>query len=341
MRCPQTNLHSIERLYATVRNNLTENIQVRVTHARLNNSTWIIPLILDAWRVSRLKSDVYHVTGGTHFLTYFLSKSRTILTIHDLRNLDRLTGIRRIIYKLLWYSVPLKRSDTIVVISEATKMALIDQFNIDDSRIHVIPNTAPYNVSENELTITSSSKYTPTVLLLGTRPPKNLTRQLKAVARLSDINPEIRIIGQLTTEQKMLIKKLNLTVENSFNLSDSELMHCYRSATVLLFASIEEGFGMPIIEAQSTGLPVITSNTSSMPEVAGDGAIIVNPYSIDEIENALRLLLTDQEIRDEVATRGLNNCTRFSPVKVASMYASLYYNVGLHANQSHASTNET
>lgn len=323
MRRPQENLHSIERLYKTVRDNLPSSFRTRIVNATINSSWWIAPMIRDAWTVSTKQSDVNHVTGGAHFLTFFLKKSRTILTIHDLRNLDRLTGLRHHFYKLFWYTIPLKRCSIVVVISETTKQALVNRFAIDTSMIHVIPNTAP-NINEKRH---SSSKPERTILLIGTRPPKNLPRQLQALAQLNDLKPNILIIGELTAEQQILINQLNLSVENHVNVPNQELEKLYNSATFLLFASTEEGFGMPIIEAQAAGLPVITSTTSAMPEVAGDAALFVDPYSVDEIASAARRLLNDPVARTQLSKRGLKNCIRFTAETVASMYADLYRQV--------------
>jgi len=71
MRCPQENLHSIERLYETVRNNLPPYFQTRVVNSRINSSPWIIPLLIEAWRVSHQQTQINHVTGGSHFLILF------------------------------------------------------------------------------------------------------------------------------------------------------------------------------------------------------------------------------------------------------------------------------
>jgi len=215
-----------------------------------------------------------------------------------------------------------------VVISETTKSALIKSFSIDETIVHVIPNTAPNLQTENNPRSDSSN----TVLILGTRKAKNLPRQLQALAQLNDLAPKIIVIGELTKDQKTLIEQLNLTIDNRTNISDQELQKCYLRSDLLLFASLKEGFGMPIIEAQSAGLPVITSNVSSMPEVAGDSALLVNPYSVDEIAAATRILLTQASVRQELAKKGLENCKRFSAKTVGSLYADLYQLVAERAN---------
>ena len=85
-----------------------------------------------------------------------------------------------------------------------------------------------------------------------------------------------------------------------------------------------EGFGLPILEAQATGRPVITSNEASMPEVAGDAAILVNPYEVVEIKEAVEKIISDKKLREDLIKKGIENIKRFTPEKIAENYASLY-----------------
>jgi len=88
--------------------------------------------------------------------------------------------------------------------------------------------------------------------------------------------------------------------------------------------STQEGFGMPILEAQATGRVVLTSNCSSMPDVAGNGALFVDPFSEESIRQGLEKLCTDANLRDELITKGFENTQRFLPEEVAKKYLALY-----------------
>lgn len=102
----------------------------------------------------------------------------------------------------------------------------------------------------------------------------------------------------------------------------------YRSATICVYPSLYEGFGYPAAEAMASGTPVITSNVSSMPEVAGDAALLVDPASVDEMASALVRLLTDEALRQDLRARGLARSREFSWQRVARDTVSVYRQVG-------------
>ena len=93
---------------------------------------------------------------------------------------------------------------------------------------------------------------------------------------------------------------------------------------MISFCSLLEGFGLPILEAQATGRPVITSNLSSMPEVAGNGALLVDPYDVNAIRKGILRIIQDGALRENLIVKGLENVKRFSPQKVADAYVELY-----------------
>jgi glycosyltransferase involved in cell wall biosynthesis len=98
----------------------------------------------------------------------------------------------------------------------------------------------------------------------------------------------------------------------------------YEAADILLFCSTIEGFGMPIIEAQTVGRVVVTSSVSSMPDVAGGGACLADPLSISDIRHAVERVLNDNNYRNDLIYKGLQNVRRFNPQTVARQYAHLY-----------------
>ena len=93
---------------------------------------------------------------------------------------------------------------------------------------------------------------------------------------------------------------------------DEELPILYNLTDIFAYPSLYEGFGLPILEAQACGCPVITSNVSSMPEVAGESAILVDPYNVEEIASAIHKVSSDKNLRDNLIQKGFENCKRFS-----------------------------
>jgi glycosyltransferase involved in cell wall biosynthesis len=107
-------------------------------------------------------------------------------------------------------------------------------------------------------------------------------------------------------------------------VSDMELPLLYASARVLVYPSLYEGFGLPVIEAQSCGLPVVTSNSSSLPEVGGNAAVYIDPTSIPEIRKAVKKVFYDENIRKELIKSGFNNSKKFSWDKTIAETVALY-----------------
>jgi len=100
--------------------------------------------------------------------------------------------------------------------------------------------------------------------------------------------------------------------------------YLYAGASVYMYVSLYEGFGLPILEAMSCGCPVITSNVSSMPEVAGDAAILVDPYSVEEISSAIEKALSDEKLRTEMRKKGQERAKMFSWRKTAEETLQVY-----------------
>jgi glycosyltransferase involved in cell wall biosynthesis len=108
------------------------------------------------------------------------------------------------------------------------------------------------------------------------------------------------------------------------DLSDEALLRAYEEADLVVFASLAEGFGLPIIEANAMGRAVVTSNLSPMKEVAADAACLVDPYDVDDIRRGIRRVIEDDGYRDRLIERGHENATRFTARVVAEQYARLY-----------------
>jgi glycosyltransferase involved in cell wall biosynthesis len=281
-------------------------------------SNGILPRLRAILEVRRHRTTINHITGDTNFLTLGLPRDATILTIHDCGFLMTKKGITRWILKQFWLKLPVKNSQIVTAVSEATKQDIIRFTGCSPRKIFVIPT-----VIKSSFSYTSKpfNKTYPTILHIGNAPNKNLERH--AVA-LEGLPCHFHVIGQLNEAQIAQLKHSKLDFSISYNLSDEAMQAAYEQADMLLFCSTLEGFGMPIIEAQTVGRAVITSSISSMPDVAGEGACFADPLSITEIRSAIDRVLNDDSYRKQLIINGLENIKRFNPETVARQYADLY-----------------
>jgi len=125
-----------------------------------------------------------------------------------------------------------------------------------------------------------------------------------------------------------MLDQSRIEYENLMGVSEQALVEQYRMCDLLLFASLYEGFGLPIIEAQAVGRPVITSDRWSMPEVAGGAALLVDPDKPGEIRTAVIEIMSNPSVRTELVNSGLKNCCRFAPGRIAEQYDAIYRELG-------------
>lgn len=158
---------------------------------------------------------------------------------------------------------------------------------------------------------------------MGTTRNKNLKRVARACA---DLDREVRlwILGELSPKQEQFLDSLDLEWENFAGLPWHQVVDVYERCTAVLFASTYEGFGLPILEGQAVGRPVITSDRSPMREVAGGGAMLVDPEDVESIREGIDRILEDRDLREQLVGKGFENVELYRPEAIASQYADLY-----------------
>lgn len=256
----------------------------------------------------------------------------TVVTIHDLvwRKASRTMRWQTWLGERAFMRSALNRANAIVADSKATATDIEEFLPSVGHRVNVIypglTRLAPLDMA----TVRPFGRY---ALFVGTlEPRKNLKRILEAFSslppgtlanlslviagghgwRMSDLSD---LILQLGLREKVILEG---------HISNSRLAALYVSAEFLLMPSLYEGFGFPIIEAQSFGIPVITSNLSSMPEVAGDGAILVNPTSVEEIRNAIQALATQPDLKAQLGIKARQNAERFTWQQSADQLITIF-----------------
>ena len=162
------------------------------------------------------------------------------------------------------------------------------------------------------------------LLQVGTTYDKNLTRVVKACAGLPI---QLSILGSLTASQREQLDCHGIDYEGFCDLTEDEVVALYAASDLVIFASTYEGFGLPILEAQAVGRPVLTSNLSPMREVAGGGALLVDPLNAEDIRSGLLRLMGDAGLRESLVSVGFRNVRQYSASAVAGHYAELYREV--------------
>ena len=263
---------------------------------------------------------------------------KTVITVHDLGSeyLPSMHQLKQRLYLSYIQKYQLKTATKIIAVSKATKEDLVKKVGIKAEKISVVYegyNQKLYKPVKDDILIDSlrgyglkRGKY---FLFVGTiQPRKNLERVIKAFsAHLEGVKAHLRgglklaIVGAkgwLSDGIYRLPQKLGIEDRVKFlgYVPEKDLPALYSGAIALLFPSLFEGFGLPILEAQACGCPVITSNTSSMPEIAGKGAILVDPYSVDDIVRGIREI-GEVGVRQRLIKAGFENIKRFSWEKCA------------------------
>lgn len=268
------------------------------------------------------QGDINHITGDIHFIAPFLRWSRTILTIHDCGQLKIKKGLAFHILKFFWFTLPCKLVKRITVNSEYTKKDLLSYVRIPEEKIKVVPIFVSETYKYFPKTI---NKSLPVILQIGTAHNKNIDRTLQALA---EIPCHLTILGKLNKAQLELLDILKIKCTNiSHALSELELYDLYKTADIVTLISTLEGFGMPIIEANAVGRAVLTSNVTSMPEIAGHAAHLVDPYDIVSIHAGFKKLIADEFYRNQLIKNGFENIKRFDQNVIADQYFELYRNV--------------
>jgi glycosyltransferase involved in cell wall biosynthesis len=276
----------------------------------------------------RERADLFH---APHYVLPPLTPCKSVVTIHDcihLRFPQYLPNKLGYAYARgsLWMAT--HQSNRILTVSEASKRDILNYFTVPPGKIDVIYNGIDERFSElpaEDDVERVRERYQldhPFILYAGNiKPHKNLERTIEAfhLLRRSSEFEQVKfvIIGDEIAKYAALRHavhrhKLHKYVRFFGFVPDRTLAILYRLAAVFVFPSLYEGFGLPPLEAMASGTPVITSNVSSLPEVVGDAALLVDPLQPEAIADAMRRVLTDSTLRADLRDRGLARARQFS-----------------------------
>jgi glycosyltransferase involved in cell wall biosynthesis len=196
-------------------------------------------------------------------------------------------------------------SDLIITVSAFTAGQVSSLLNVDRARVRVVP----HGVEMPAETVPQSAREEMILFVGALQTRKNVIRHIEAYERLRG---SWRLVlagaadgyGGAEIVRRIEDSPAKNRIELTGHLPHPELRKLYERASMFAFATLDEGFGIPVLEAMAHGLPVITSNRSALPEVAGDAALLVDPYNTDEIEAAMRRLMESPSLREDLAARG-------------------------------------
>ena len=268
--------------------------------------------------VRQLPHPLIHITGDIHFAAIGLRRPAVVLTIHDLGMLGEGGAIKRWLKRWFWLTLPLRSCDYLIAVSPTTKADILARIPYPEDRIHVIPSV----ISPTFIQRTAEPTHPkPRVLHIGLADNKNLEGHAKA---LEGMEVHLRIIGEPSGSQRAMLDRHRIEYSTASKLTELELQGEYAEADVLLFCSTLEGYGMPIIEAQTIGVPVVTSDRAPMNDTAGGGAQLADPDDPKSIRSAVSSILDNQGLKRDLIEKGFENAERCSAARSAELHAQLY-----------------
>lgn len=296
------------------------------------------PLLIKWWYnisiprlLRKIKADVF-LSADNIASDRVVCKSITV--IHDIFFEHSLDGLPAKYIRFYRKNTPkfIKNSDKIVTVSEFSKNDIVAKYGIAENKISIVPNGfmehfAPLDQASIEKTREKLTNGLPYFFVIGSlHPRKNLHRTIEAYVqfrRESKLEYPLLISGRPLWKDPSFARfdvpeKISNDIVFTGYLSDSEVGETMGSAYALLFLSLFEGFGVPVVEAFASGVPVVASNTSSIPEVASNAALLANPLYVSDIVSAMKLLTEDNTMRETLIQKGLERSKDFSWQKSAS-----------------------
>jgi glycosyltransferase involved in cell wall biosynthesis len=318
----------------------------RVRQTRL--PTWKPPVrilweqLLQPPAVALERLDVLH---SMSYVQPLLSPVRSVVTMLDLSFLRMPEAFNRWnrIYLATMARVSARRSDRIIAISESTRRDIVHYFGVPAGKVEVIycGVDAHYRPEEDASLLERFRRERGLperfLLYVGTlEPRKNVERLVEAYSRVrTELGPSHKLVlggakGWLYDRIFARVRQLGLEGEVVFAgyIPDEDLPLWYNLADIFIYPSLYEGFGLPPLEAMACGTPVITSSASSLPEVAGTAALMVDPLDVDDLANAIMRVLGDSALHQQLEAAGPRQAARFRWADAAARTMKVYKDVG-------------
>ena len=303
-------------------------------------------------RIAKLYNcDILHCTSNT---APYSKKTPLITTLHDIiymeGSLSKLLMSKASLYqkfgnlyRRIIVNKVVKNSKRLITVSNFEKENITNFFKLENKGIQTVHNgvnkTFKVSIDANQISrVKTKYKLLENyVLHIANKDPRKNTKKVliafKEYLKITNSTQKLLMLGCKKDDLKIMLKEIGaMEIYDHIFLtgyvSDEDLPIIYQLSDLFLFPSLREGFGIPIIEAMACGTPVITSNTSSMPEVAGDAAYLINPNKTEEISKAILKIMSDNTFKKELIKRGLKRSKQFTwsntALKVLKQYKELY-----------------
>ena len=270
-----------------------------------------------------------------------------VVTVHDLIPLTRPDFVfpqQTLVLQAMLGRIDIERN-WVITNSEFTKMEFCERTGMSPERVVAAPLAAAHVfrpiVDADVIAPTRARYHIPEgaylLCLAAPQPRKNLAQLIRAFFRLLDEQqlPDTYLVLAGSKEQGWMYDEILSVAESSPEhssrlmftgyVADEDLPALYSGALAFVFPSLYEGFGLPALEAMACGTPVITSNTTSLPEVVGDAALLVDPTDLDQLCAAISTIVSDRSLREELRRKGLSRAAEFSWKRTAELTAKVYH----------------
>ena len=290
---------------------------------------------MDMW-FKKNSLELYHVPKNTG--VPFFHNIPVVVTIHDIIPHVFPDKYLSNILERIWYELAIRvsihRSDKILTISNFSKEELIRYYDVDSSKIEIVSlayNEAFRKIEDKSMLNDVKERYrlnNKYILAIGgSEYRKNIQRLINVYLKNFRDDYELIVVGGKWRDIDLSKKYQGENIRFITGVPEEDLIAIYNMASVFVFPSFYEGFGIPVLEGMACGVPVITSNVSSMPEVGGDAAIYFNPYDEKDMADKIRMVLDNEQLRDVMVKKGLEKVKEYSWDKCARETLKVYEEV--------------
>jgi glycosyltransferase involved in cell wall biosynthesis len=294
-------------------------LPVKMTNLFMRYPQLFLPMFESAFKFG----DIFH---GTNYTVFPLRRSRKIMTIYDLTFIKYPQFANAVVQG---YADRVRRcirwTDLILTISESSKQDIVEYLGFPDERVIVTPLASRYGFDYRAMvplqSIAGYDLSRPYILFVSTiEPRKNILGLIDAFDDLKatqKIDHDLVLVGQKGWLYESIFQRIEQSpyrnqIHHLNYLSDDDVVDLYRQADVFVYPSHYEGFGLPVLEAMTLGCPVVCSNNSSLPEVAGDAAVLVDAHDAIAIGAGIAQVVGDRSFRQQLIARGLVQARQFS-----------------------------